>query len=290
VQVSVRPGTGVVDLSAVDFGDRYRFGVEAPPGRHPLLEATIARGLAAGCDATISAQAFVPPGSGLGTSAAIVVALLGALAGNADDAEALATRAHLIETDDLGWQSGVQDQRGAAHGGALRLSMASYPTVVVERLELDDRTWSALTDRLVTVYLGHPHRSSEVHHEVIAALSGARTELRRLGPLRDAAVAAAAALERGDLEGYGDALTANTDAQAGLHPALVCDAARSVIETAQQHGALGWKVNGAGGDGGTITVLAAEGDQLRAALADRWHVLDCRPTRVGLTVEMVETA
>src|SRR3712207_7723432 len=29
-----------------------------------------------------------------------------------------------------------------------------------------------------------------------------------------------------------------------------------VIEIAQAHGAVGWKVNGAGGDGGTITLLS----------------------------------
>ena len=32
--------------------------------------------------------------------------------------------------------------------------------------------------------------------------------------------------------------------------ALVSDAALQVIDIARQHGAIGWKVNGAGGDGG----------------------------------------
>ena len=36
---------------------------------------------------------------------------------------------------------------------------------------------------------------------------------------------------------------------------MVNDDARAVIEAARAHGALGWKVNGAGGPGGTVTAL-----------------------------------
>jgi len=50
----------------------------------------------------------------------------------------------------------------------------------------------------------------------------------------------------------------NTEAQAQLNPALVSDDARRIIEIARAHGALGWKVNGAGGDGGSITLLCGD--------------------------------
>ena len=42
----------------------------------------------------------------------------------------------------------------------------------------------------------------------------------------------------------------NTEAQERLHPELVSRDAHRVIEIAKEHGALGWKVNGAGGEGG----------------------------------------
>ncbi|HLE51418.1 MAG TPA: hypothetical protein VI755_05125, partial [Anaerolineales bacterium] len=44
-------------------------------------------------------------------------------------------------------------------------------------------------------------------------------------------------------------------AQGRLHPALISPEAQKVIAIAREHGALGWKVNGAGGDGGSITLL-----------------------------------
>jgi D-glycero-alpha-D-manno-heptose-7-phosphate kinase len=42
--------------------------------------------------------------------------------------------------------------------------------------------------------------------------------------------------------------------------------ARRVIEIAKAHGALGWKVNGAGGDGGSLTILAGELSHVKRAM------------------------
>ena len=47
----------------------------------------------------------------------------------------------------------------------------------------------------------------------------------------------------------------NTEAQARLHPDLVSADAGRVIRIAREHGALGWKINGAGGEGGSVTIL-----------------------------------
>ena len=47
----------------------------------------------------------------------------------------------------------------------------------------------------------------------------------------------------------------NTEAQGRLHPDLISDEAQRVIEIAEAFGALGWKVNGAGGPGGSLTIL-----------------------------------
>jgi D-glycero-alpha-D-manno-heptose-7-phosphate kinase len=46
----------------------------------------------------------------------------------------------------------------------------------------------------------------------------------------------------------------NTLAQQRLHPDLIGPEAEQVIEIARAHGALGWKVNGAGGAGGSLTL------------------------------------
>ena len=47
----------------------------------------------------------------------------------------------------------------------------------------------------------------------------------------------------------------NTEAQGRLHPDLISHDAQRVIGIARDHGAFGWKVNGAGGEGGSVTLL-----------------------------------
>ncbi|HIP70876.1 MAG TPA: GHMP kinase, partial [Anaerolineae bacterium] len=64
----------------------------------------------------------------------------------------------------------------------------------------------------------------------------------------------------------GQAMMANTEAQRRLHPDLISPEAQRVMEIAQAHGALGWKVNGAGGDGGSLTLLCGPRSSVRRAM------------------------
>jgi D-glycero-alpha-D-manno-heptose-7-phosphate kinase len=280
---------GTVDLLVPAFGDQYRFALNELPGRHPLLEATLRRWTSPGCRVEVTVASSVPPGSGLGTSASVVVALIAALqalAGETSDPASLARAAHETETVDLGLQSGVQDQIAAAHGGCNLISIDAYPEVDVRALDLAPVTWEALGRRLMTVYLGAPHRSTALHEAVIAHLSTTDGE-PRLARLRTAAKDAAAALVAGDIDAYGAAMIANTEAQAGLHPALVNRRARDVIEVAHRLGAAGWKVNGAGGEGGTVTIVGPDDpSELLDALGsfDGLTVVPLRPAREGARI------
>jgi D-glycero-alpha-D-manno-heptose-7-phosphate kinase len=58
----------------------------------------------------------------------------------------------------------------------------------------------------------------------------------------------------------------NTDAQAALHADLVSNDAWRVIEIARAHGVVGWKVNGAGGEGGSMTLLSDGHPERKAAM------------------------
>ncbi|MGA3219200.1 MAG: GHMP kinase [Acidimicrobiales bacterium] len=267
---SAAAGATTVQLRVPDFAEEYGFSTDAPPGRHPLLEATLCHWAPKDSHLEVRLASDVPPGSSLGTSATVVVALLAALhalSGNDDDRTALARAAHEIETVDLCLQSGVQDQAAAAFGGVNVVDIAPYPTFTVRQLGISPETWEALGRRVVTVYLGARHVSSAMHETVIKRLAGDELYAERLlAPLRAAAENAATALVAGDIAAYGEAMITNTHAQAGLHPALVSEPAQEVIELARRHGAVGWKVNGAGGDGGTVSLIGPDdpGPLLRA--------------------------
>jgi D-glycero-alpha-D-manno-heptose-7-phosphate kinase len=108
--------------------------------------------------------------------------------------------------------------------------------------------------------------------------------------LRDAAVAARDAVSAQDLDAFGRAMIDNTEAQRSLHPDLVGADARRLIDFAANRGAIGWKVNGAGGDGGSLTILSATPEakhsleQDVATLDARYEVFPIEISTVGLRV------
>ena len=274
VTATVRPsevGPAHVAIDAADYGDHYRYPADAPPGRHPLLEAAVSEagtGQLDRLDLELAVRSAVPPGAGAGTSAAVTVAVIAALdhlrAGRVRGPADLAAAAHRVETVRLGRQSGIQDQLASAHGGISFITIDQYPDASVERLAVASEVAADLDRRLLLVYLGRSHDSSAVHRQVIAELEASPPDADlRLEPLRVAARQGREAVLRGDLDGLGAAMRATTDAQRRLHPALVSSAADRVFELAAGADASGWKVNGAGGDGGSVTILCRRGDDRR---------------------------
>ena len=261
VQIEVFEGgpPGIV-LNAEDYGDRYAVQPAPPPwGPHPLLEAAVATMRVPpdlGLEVTIHSEA--PKGAGTGTSAAVTVALIGALdaltPGRLTPHE-IAYTAHRIETETLGRQSGIQDQLASAYGGINCIDIAPYPRASVSPIRVPDSVWWELEGRLALVYLGKSHDSSAIHEQVIRDLENAGPEAPALRDLRKTAWRSRDALSAGDFVALGLAMNENTEAQARLNPALVGTEAARVIRIAREHGALGSKVNGAGGEGGSITLL-----------------------------------
>lgn len=286
VNIAVRPGVEVtlrararnsgeaavlLSVAETEEARPYEPGSGASCG-HPLLESAIdIMGIPAGICAEISIASEIPAGASTGTSAAVTVALLAALArlhARTLPRHELAMLAHHVEMDVLGWQCGVQDQFAAAYGGITHVVITVFPEARVEALAVDAHTRRELEQRLLLVYLGSAHQSSEVHRLVIGQLEEEGARAPRLDALRGCAAEARAALLAGDLERFGRAMRANTDAQAMLHPALVGSVARRLIDIASATAAAGWKVNGAGGEGGSLTLLCGAGDAARRALVE----------------------
>ena len=174
--------------------------------------------------------------------------------------------AQRVETELLGGQCGIQDQLCSAYGGVNYIEMTRYPQATVSQLDLPGSLRWEMERRLALVYLGNSHNSSQVHEMVIRGLENAGIHCRQLEDLRKTAPKAREALLAGDFAAFGASMIENTEAQRRLHPALVSAQAQRVIEIAREHGALGWKVNGAGGDGGSLTLLCGPRSDTRHAM------------------------
>ncbi len=283
VQVRLYPIGALAEpivLHAENYGERYGFAPGALPGRHPLLEAAVAEvGIPPDASAEISVFSEVPAGCSTGTSAAAAVAVIAALDHLGDgrrSAHDIAAAAHRVEIDRLGVQSGIQDQICAAYGGVNHIEMACYPDATVTPIRLPDPVWWELERRLVLVYLGRGHESSAMHERVIAELAGEGARSPRLEVLRHAAELASGAIRDADFPSLGRAMVLNNEAQRRLHPAIVGADAQRVIDIARTHGSLGWKVNGAGGDGGSVTVLCGPDTEAKRRLVRAINQADPR--------------
>jgi D-glycero-alpha-D-manno-heptose-7-phosphate kinase len=267
VQVEVFPGTGErnrVTIQAENYGIEYSVEPEQLTwSKHPLLEAAI-QYMKIPRDISLQVTIFseAPAGASTGTSAAVSVALLGALdrltPGHLTPHE-VAQAAHHVEVKMLGLQCGIQDQLCSAYGGINFIEMKQFPWATVSQIQIPNSIWWELERRLVLIFFGRSHDSSEIHKQVIQELESEGPDSKRLHDLRGTAEKSRDAIYAGDFEAFGAAMIENTDAQARLHSSLVSADALRVIEIARAHGAIGWKVNGAGGNGGSITLLC--GDQ-----------------------------
>jgi D-glycero-alpha-D-manno-heptose-7-phosphate kinase len=270
VQIAVSSNHDLPDpvvIHAENYGDRYplpaRQNVHTEPWhKHPLLEAAIEfmcipESMAV--EVTIYSQ--VPGGASTGTSAAVTVALIGGLDYLTDgrmSPHEVAYTAQQIETEILGQQCGVQDQLCSAYGGINYIEIFDYPRASVSPISVSPTTLWELERRLALIYLGSSHNSSQVHEMVISELAHAGPNCRQLENLRKTAPKAREALYAGDFQALGAAMRENTEMQRQLHPSLVSKEAEKVIEICQAYGALGWKVNGAGGMGGSLTLLCSD--------------------------------
>jgi D-glycero-alpha-D-manno-heptose-7-phosphate kinase len=308
-----RPGGGPVLLRAPGVAldtvvDPGAASTDAPAAAALLIHAVGAVlddvTLPADLGVEVRVHSEVPPGASVGTSATVLVAVVAALdallAHGRHSPADVAALAHLVETGRAGREAGVQDHWAAAMGGVGLLVVDPYPRVEHRSVTVPPDALAELRRRTVTVSVGH-HDSSAVHRRVIGALTaggpgrpprrepGDHPALARLAHLADDA---AAALAAGDLDEWAEVLVRSVDAQAALHHELVGARHRAVIATARRLGAVGWKVNGAGGEGGSVTVVLGDGptaataDELAgavAALDATWTLLALEPS-AGLRV------
>lgn len=301
VQIQVREaadGQPRIMISAENFNDAYPLDpTHIVYGKHPLIEAAVEE-MDWPEEVAINVNIFsnAPPGASMGTSAAVSVALIGALDALTEGRltpHETAALAHSLETEKLGLECGIQDQYASAYGGVNLIHMTEFPAAMVTPISLPDEVFWDLEQRLLLIYIGKPHNSSETHRKVIEDFGDHPAADARLERLRELALEAQAALTARDFPALGEVFTHNTDVQRAMHPDLVCEDFERIISVANAFDALGCKVNGAGGDGGSVAILARpdmfrKREMERALSGEGFQSLPIHLTRRGLRVWSTE--
>ncbi len=249
-----------------------------------LLKAAIKRmNIKNGLDIFVKADA--PPGCGTGTSASVAVALISALATYKRlnmDQNNIATLAHKLETEELGLESGVQDQYAATYGG-INFMEIDYPNVNLVKLEINENRILELENQFILVYFGS-RSSSEMHRAVIE-----NYKKRDIGTLKSFEIMRQCAYDmkdsiNSDIEMLGEIMNRNWKAQKSLHPLMVNPIINKAEKIAKINGAIGFKCNGAGG-GGSATILAKCGHESqikKKLIKNGYTILPCKISFTGV--------
>ena len=154
-----------------------------------------------------------------------------------------------IEIEKMGMPVGKQDQYAAAFGG-LNCITFSEEEVTVEPLSVPAETRNRLEEGIMLFFTGTSRESSTIlKRQRQASQTGEEETLRRLDAIKELGLEIRAALERADLDAFGELLHRSWVQKRGLTKGVTNPLIDQCYETARQHGALGGKVTGAGGGG-----------------------------------------
>ncbi|HEY8257602.1 MAG TPA: hypothetical protein VIG08_08080 [Gemmatimonadales bacterium] len=280
-RAEVLPGEPGLRLVAHDLGA----SVEVPDhskldrnGQLALLSAGVRLLPVGAC--TVQTDSDAPPGSGLGSSGALDVALVSALAssrGESPGPREVADLACRLEAVEAGIAGGRQDQFVSTFGGFLRLRFHD-PFADVHPLRLDREFASELERRMILCYTGASRFSGGTITRVMRAYeNGDATVTGALHSIRDLAERMAEALLAGDLSGVGEILSENWRWQQALDSAMCTPDMQNLETRMRAAGVLGGKAAGSGA-GGCMFFLAA-GDPAPAIAAARELGMSVLPVR-----------
>jgi D-glycero-alpha-D-manno-heptose-7-phosphate kinase len=277
---------GDYHVASLDLRTRAAFAPDelAFNGHLDLVKAVL-RDLAArrpgrGLDLTLATDA--PPGSGLGSSSALVVAMLaavGAATGRAWSPAELARTAYQVERVDLKIEGGMQDQYAAAYGGLNFIEFGGDDRVEVRPLPVAPEVMEALERSLLLAWSGDSRTDGGIlRRQVDGVLLGAEQSLASLGALKALAEAMRDALLAGDLATFADGLREGWEHKRRLASGIATPRLEELYEVGRAAGAAGGKVLGAGG-GGFMLFAGPPRQRARMVAALEAAGAPCSPVR-----------
>jgi D-glycero-alpha-D-manno-heptose-7-phosphate kinase len=207
----------------------------------------------------------VPPGTGLGSSSSVTVALVKAIStacGQRLSPRQVAELACQVEIGKLGKPIGVQDQYAAAFGG-LNWMTFSADGVTVEPLRVAPTVLDRLNANLVLAFTGAAHDSAHILAEQSrSSREGDRVVTAALRGVYDLALEARGYLLAGELDRFGALLDRAWQHKRRFASGVTNERIERYYALARNNGALGGKIAGAGG-GGFLMLYCEDGAAAR---------------------------
>ncbi len=245
-----------ITIHSYDYGSSIELSIGKAPvfdGKLDLAKAAIKRftgDVSSGFDLALHSNA--PPGSGLGASSAMMVALIGVLKEFSNipvtDYE-LAELAHQLEREELGISGGRQDQYAATFGGFNFIELYG-DHVVVNPLRIAEDIVLELEHNLLLCYTGTTRQSDHIIADQVQRYERGDAEaIAGLRAQKELAVEMKNALLQRRLSDFGEMLNAAWEAKRRMSDRISNQRIDELYKGARAAGALGGKVTGAGGGG-----------------------------------------
>lgn len=259
---------GNVVFRAVDLGIEEIFSVAAiDDSKLPLHAGVYRHFVMEFCQgvpfaATITTNVDAPAGSGLGSSSALVVALVDALRAYLNVPLGPYDVAHLafvIERVDLGFAGGKQDQYAAAFGGVNFIEFLAGDRVIVNPLRMPDAILNEIETSIVVCFSGQSRESATIiDNQTTGMKSGKTRTIDALHQLKADALKMKRALLQGKVNEMATILNRSWVSKKATASAVTNQHLDTLYEIGRKAGALGGKVSGAGGGGYMMFIVPPE--------------------------------
>lgn len=289
--------SGQCEYAALDVGASEVHPCGAIPAQGGVLQllkgvhARICRDFLSGEARPLKVQTFsdAPPGSGLGSSSTLVVALVQAFveyyALPLGEYE-VANLAYEIERTDLGLAGGKQDQYAATFGGFNFMEFYADNRVIVNPLRVKDWVWTELEASMVLYFTGVSRASADIiDQQARNVVRGKQSSIEAMHDLKREAVEMKECVLRGHVDQLAVVLQAGWQAKKRMANAITNPVIEEVEQLAFANGAHAAKVSGAGGGGFMIFMCKPElrVGLSRALAAHGGRLLDFHFTQQGAT-------
>ena len=204
----------------------------------------------------ITTYVEAPPGSGLGSSSALVVALISAIAeycGIPLGEYEVAEYAVDIERNICDLPGGKQDQFAAAFGGFNFIEFLTDGRTIVNPLRLNPKTQNMLELSTVLYYVGIPRKNERVIEITSQSLmNNNRDVLEATHKIKDACIEYKRSLLLGNVDKICESMNTYWKNKIKTNKSVASPELLDTYEYALQNGAKAAKISGAGGGGHMI--------------------------------------
>ncbi len=282
-----------INIESLDFGisAQYSSASEIPyDGNLDLVKAAIKNlGAAGDMGFDLFLHSDAPPGTGLGSSSTLMVALVGLLKEYRQlpltDYE-IAQLAYVIERKELGIAGGLQDQYAATFGGFNFIEFLG-DRVIVAPLRLQADVINELEYSLLLCYTGRTRVGGEIIEDQVARYArGEQETLDGMRRLKELAVDMKNALLRREFTRFGNMLHLAWEAKKLNSTKISNPEIERLYDAARETGALGGKLTGAGGGG--YLLLFCRYDR-KHKVAEKMQEMGCTIADFSFSREGVQT-